>query len=355
MQVEHYEYDRPLGLYGFESKQRLAEAIMREFGRYEQVSAAIAPDVLPIEADASSELLNNFRLSNLVIEDDPTAHALAICPIDEPNRRGIEGLYYQINLGSERAIDQPKNIFVTHRDCLASRQAREADAEELTNRLDKGELEAVMRMIGKLTTGLSAIEQIPRKVVEQTLSHRAAIERAVRIEPRVRHALQEYNLDDLKELYPGVPEAQVPQAQSPERSIHISEWQEFLDGAMNLFRRESDANLAGATIAIRHEINSSTYYIKLVAEHGQLRGAQILCDDTGAWKTQVFEIDPEKDEAEAEDSNMVSQIWDKDEVLVSLRDGERIQDNMYEEYRLMAAKSLTAALETSPPLVPSSN
>jgi hypothetical protein len=337
MSAELYEFDESLGLWGFVNDKDLATCAINNVVRYEQGLAKIEP-LMPASPDEYRGILSELGLSTLVMEDEQMAYALALTASGETNRRGTEGICYTIDLGRSKSLDdepevvKSKSIFITHSSLLESSRDYETEVAELTHRFSKSELEAIMRMSGKLATSLEVATELPKQVISRTFSHRAALNRAATIEPRVLYALKQYHLDDLGTFFPGRRSEEVAADESPEEIVHILEWNKFLSLAKDLFRRESDDAQAKTSIALQHVIDTNHYLIKIEAAHGELTQIKLLCyDDAGTLQKKKYDLRSVSDEDDM-DRLRIGSHWNRAELLECLREGTPISEKMYRSY-----------------------
>jgi hypothetical protein len=359
---EEYRYDKPLGLYGFESKQRLGGSVVREFIRYEQMTNSDSIKEFTAENTGSVvSLVGESRLSTLVSADESIGYALAVAPSEHPHRRGMDGIFYSVDLCDPPAVVNARSVFVSSAAMLTAKRTYatvyEAEIQELTRRFKKHELEAILRIMGKLTTGLGLAARVPDEepAHQKTISHKAisaffrnreALKHATAIEPNVMRALQHYTLEDLSNFFPtnkhqSQNSSDAPiQDGSPQETLLILEWGELLDGAQDLLRREDDLRRPKATIAIQHTDNSHDYIMRFQAEYGVLRKVQVLCNDLSgdSWQAQEFNLQASDESEEDLEMLQVDPRWDKAKILETVRHGKPISDEFYESYLALAAK-----------------
>ncbi len=362
-----YQYDEPLGLYGHESQQRLAQGVIQDLVRYEETHENVVVRAKLPYLGVSRPPIEEFRISSIV--ESSTArlgYALAVAPPSESDRATMGGVFYSIDREDPGVVEQ-KDLVVARPETFRSNLDYKDEVAGLMHRFDKSELEAVMRMLGKMTTSLElartlqvADEEVPAELsIAGQMKHatkikhtKSILKRTSVVEPFVLSALHNHSRHKLHNLFPKDRPFQKPHDRDiePVRAEHILEWQEFTDAASDLLDKESVPDGTTSYVNVQYEQEGKIYYIKLAADSGQLFGVQILCDDTGAWKTQLFDLETHNDE-DRDDLNLVSPIWDKDELLAGLRHGEVINDEAYECYRALAERSLTASFKTPDNLI----
>lgn len=353
MSVEQpYRYDEPLGIYGHESQQRLARGVMQDLIRYEEIQLiSRPPSDIPstIERPVCTE---EFRISSMV-ESHGTrlGYALALAPLDQADRATMGGIFYTVDRYDPAVIDH-KELIVARPETFRSNKDYQSEVEGLMHRFDKSELEAMMRMIGKMTTSqelagkLLEIDELELSSFKVTAMHaesmriREILKRTAPVEPFVMSALHNHSQRDLGVLFPKNRPFNHNQHPRPQTE-HILEWQEFMSTAEALITRETHPDQPLTYVNIRHEQDDRSYYIRLAAKDGQLLGAQILCDSISVWKAQQFNLSAADTEAQA-DLNRINAMWDEDraKIIESLRDGQVICDEDYESYRLLAVTSI---------------
>lgn len=365
MLTNTYPYDEPLGLYGPESHERLAKGVISASVRYTE--AVMTPET---EKNAMEDIslpttsLDEIHLGTLVESRD--AHygrALAVLLGEE----AVIGAYCLVGRDGEPEIKTIKSLAIAQPSTYESNQDYKDEVEKLTLNFDKTELETILRILGKITIGqeiaqeLSAFDRkafkklevsAQRARIEAIRRDRETLKRLAAIEPFTLYALHTSDLTK-QSLFPGkaTPELDHEIDLSPQRQIeHISEWMEFIEAANDRIKRESDLGLAVLCVNVQYEVDNKRYHVKLIAEHGQLAAAQVLCEDhTGHWQSQFFEINSDGDEDGA-GLNMVSQMWNRPAILSSLQHGETIDNETYEGNRLLAENNLRKAREAPTPV-----
>ena len=366
MAGEQYVFDEPLGLYGYESHQRLAIGVIRDLIRYEETFEGTKDPLSELPyLGVSTSRPDEFRLGSLV--DAPTArigYGLALARPDA-DRSAMGGVFFRVDREEGPSVQEDKLLSIARPNTYSGRDDYEDQLESLLFSYDKRELEAIMRMIGKMTVslelahGLRAIDDeaagelsIPSRMRHDAGHKRdkEALSRLSLVEPCVHFALRHHSKRQLNALFPTEQPLERQRSDSapedtaePDEKIHIAEWQQFMSAAENLVKRESRSGVPFTHVNIEHEVDGKIYYVKLVAENEQLVGVQMLCDDTGASKSQLFNL------ARADDDdgghNIVSPFWSKSEIVSCLSSGTIIDDESYEYYRLLAEKSLQAKFE----------
>ncbi len=353
MSVESYIYDEPVGIYGHESHERLARGVLQDLVRYEEaLKADDSQYSLPgLEAEDSITHPEEFRISSIVESRDARlGYALALAnPEASPSALG--GVLYRIDR-EDPAVLEDKTLVVARPETFQSNQDYQAQIDGLMERFDKGELEVIMRMLGKMTSSLELSREMhtindddlsalsvagSMKQAAKTQRMKSILKRVAGVEPYVLGAL---HIQRQKELHSLFPDSQLfaEKAETPPANEHLLDWTDFVEAADKLIKNEADQASDVAHVNVHYEVDGKLYYLKLVAEQGELTGVQMLCDDTGAWKSQLFELNTSHDE-EA-DLNIVSPIWDKPDIIDSLQNGEIIDDKRYEVYRQLAEKSI---------------
>lgn len=350
---KQYHYDEPVGIYSHESHERLARGVMQDLTRYEEVhKTAVDATELPhfgAEAAPSEE----SRLSSIVESRDARlGYALALASPDQTDSAAKRGVLYHIDREDPRVLEH-KELVVARPETFQSNRDYKAQIEGLMERFDKGELEVTMRMLGKMTCSLELSREM-RAVNDDELAGlsvagrmrqaakvqrtKSILKRVAGVEPYVLGALHIDRQHELRALFPNF-QSFDETLENPDPNEHILDWEEFVETASNLIQAEADPDSSVTHVNVRHEIGDKLYYIKLVSEEGQLSGIQMLCDDTGAWKTQLFELGAAEEDGQ-DDLNTLSPIWDKSDILNSLQSGETIDNKCYEYYRRLAEKSI---------------
>lgn len=360
MTEEKYSFDEPIGLYGYESRERLAGAVMKDLVRYEEM--------LEVTVDPLAELPylgvpyarpDEFRLGSLVeSETARIGYGLAVAK-PGPDQVNMGGIFFRVDRGAGPSVEEDKLLAVASPITYTGHEDYKAQVEGLMHDFDRGELEAIMRMLGKMTASLDLASSL-RGVEEDKLAglsipaqmkrdadikrKKSTLARLSLVEPYVHFALRNYSKKDLNAMYPVEYQPRIAGEVSNQSSdsIHIVEWQDFMTTAEELLANEASSEQAASHVNIQHEIDGKLYYVKLATENGRLFGAQMLCDNTGAWKSQRFDLDEADDDS---GRNIVGSFWDKDEILACLRNGEVIDDESYEYYRLLAEDSLKTEFE----------
>lgn len=358
MSGENYRYDDSLGIHGWQSKNLLGSQILDEFQRYEQnFRTENARSLSASVYGLADPLISELRLSTLVAADEPTGYALAAAQSHDPNYRGIESIFYAVDLSDDPVVTESKNLFITSSALLTRKTAREMEIVELTKRFNKVQLEAISRLARKLVTGFAYEETIlendepapnahyQARAISDTIRKREVIARAVSIEPRVLRALQHYNLDHLSTMFPGLPSPiiaptheEAAQTENRNKDSHILEWQEFITAAQGYFRRESDQHSRQATAAIQYLKDDDHYVMRFHASYGELIKIQLLChhEATESWQTQEFDLQVDSHEDDI-DRLRINDAWDASALLESAQQGTPITDKMYSDYVRLAA------------------
>lgn len=357
MPVETYTYDEPVGKFSYESHERLAAGVISASIRYEDaITAAGLMDEPHYSELLGSEVTTvpseEVHLGTLVESRDAYfGHALAV----SLGETAMIGVYCRVRRDGEPTIDELKALNIARTKTYSSNQDYKDEVDKLTRGFDKTQLEAIMRILGKVTVSLEIAHELgsldqkdfkrlsavaQRKKEAEVKDDVMVLKRLSAVEPYTLYALQ---------INPEL-SARTSQPKHNE-IIHISEWTEFTDAATDLIDREADPGQVVSHVNLQHEIDNEMYYIKLIARHGQLAGAQVLCEvQTDAWKCQYFKIDSDEDEDGA-GLNMVNQMWNRTDVISSLREGGVIDNEIYEGYRSMAEDSLEKVFTESMKLV----
>lgn len=321
-------FDTPVQDYSRFSRTGLAQIALYHLSR-----CGVEQLVQIDEAEASPND-DSFRLTSWVDPDDALfGNALAISRPYLRDDNFMSAYLYKVNRDTREILPEyPKSIDVPRRiEGIRDLRGDEARswAAELAMFFDRDDLEHSLNMMTKSASVFYS-------------------KRPPCIDKYVYFALAESEADELGRRFPGRVEDLIPQLTSrPHEKQHITEWTEFMNAASEVVMKNADPDRRISHVNIHCEIGDQTYYIKLAAENGELFGAQILCEQGGKWQSQLFEIDPDRDEDGA-DLNMVNGMWDRAAILASLRHGEVIGSVTYDYYRSQAEKSLTAAYQSSP-------
>ncbi len=363
MSRESYIYDESLGIYGHESHARLARAVMQDLIRYEETCENVGNFLELPHLDMTAVPDEEFRVSSIV--DSPTAkigYALAVARADQSDVATMGGVFYRIDR-EDPSVQENKGLVVARPETFVSNRDYQDEIEGLMHRFDRSELEAVMRMLGKMTISLEMARKLQRAGDEglESLSVAARmkadteikrakdiLERTAVVEPYVLSALHNYKQDEVRALFP-VNRPFLGGETSRVNNEHLMEWNDFTQSVDELLRHENTPDSGDRHLNIHYEIDSKLYYVKLVIEDDQLIGVQMLCDDTGAWKSQLFDL--YSTDADESGRNDINPMWDKSEVLASLRDGEIIDDEAYEYYRMLAENSLKTSFSNKGELI----
>lgn len=277
---------------------------------------------------------DSFRLTSWVDPEDALfGNALAISRPYLHDETFMTAYLYKVNRDSREILDEyPKSIEVPRPiEGISDLRGDEARgwAAELAIFFDRDDLEHSLNMMTKAASVFYS-KRLPC------------------IDKYVYFALAESEADELGRRFPGRMEDLMRQpAGRPHEKQHITEWTEFMDAAGEVLRKNADPDRSISHVNMHCEIGDQTYYIKLAAENGELFGAQVLCEQDGKWQSQLFEIDPDRDEDGA-DLNMVNGMWDRAAILASLRHGQVIGSVTYDYYRSQAEKSITASHQSPP-------
>ncbi len=346
MAVERYCFDDPVGLYGYESQERLAKGVIRASVRY-------------ADAIIATESIDEFQYTELSMAPPEEVHLGTIVESRDAHfgyalavslgETAVIGAYCLVERdGEPRIKDQPKALEIARSETYGSNQDYKDEVKKLMLNFDKTELDTIMRILGKVTVSIEIANELgtfdraafkelgvaaQRKKEDEIREDKATLRKLSAVEPFTFYAVHNNGRN--------MPDNLVLPDNSESDSIeHISEWTEFIDAANGLVERECDADQGVSHVNLQHEIDTKMYCVTLIANHGRLSGAQLLrLEQTDAWQSQYFDINSDKDEDGA-GLNMVSQMWNRTAVVACLHDGEIIDNETYEEYRRLAETSL---------------
>lgn len=358
---ESYRYDDPLGIHGWRSKKMLGGLILEEFERYEHSFRTEDARLLSASNHGLEDpLVGEHRLSTLVPKNDITGYALVATQSENPNHRGIEGILYSVDLSNDPQVTESNNIFITASSLLKREVARQAEVKDLASRFDKTQLEAILRLTGKMVVGFAYQEALPEnegptpdayytaKAMSDSLRRRDKINRAIAVEPRVLRALQHFNLDHLSLLFPSSIKAEGSKIKPPivkpyqvdqTETLHIFEWGEFTEAAASRLRRETDKTSLHTAVALQHITDEEHYVARIQAQAGTLTKIQVLRQaGSKDWESQEFDLRPDNDDDDLE-RLQINPAWNKEALLEAIQQGRPVTNEFYKGYLLLAAMS----------------
>lgn len=347
-----YLFDEPLGVYARKSHEQLTKMVMAGFVRHEAAQLDVGFVETLGDPDDSAPMLDEFRISSLVESNDSYyGYGLATPRLDVVGE--LRGVWYQVQRdGVEPEVVDTRHISFPH-PARMTRQEGKREVQRLMYELDKDQLESTLRMLYKMTKRLQAERPSAMREVETPAGNWLKLIPEQPVEGDVLYAIKSHSLDHLRQFFPyrehvGADEhTDNPDQEKPAETQHILEWTEFLSAAGNLLRKAAANGNTGPCVNVRHETENKTYYIRLVADRGQLSAAQLLSVDHGGWAAQSFEIDSDDDEDEADINIVSSTMWDQEAIVEGLLKGETIDDDTYDGYRMVAAKALEKKLAVS--------
>jgi hypothetical protein len=367
MSGERYIFDQPVGIHGYKSHELMAEGAIKSLIQYE--------DELDKGADPLEELVymgvardkpDEFRLSSLV--ESPAArmgYGLALATPNQSDRANMGGILFRVDRDNGPSVAEVKPLIVARPETYAGNQDYQAQIEELIFSFDRGELESIMRMVNKMRDSLELARKLRTAEIDEEVLDRISVPARMRkdaetkrtkqtlarlslVEPYVHFALRHHSKSDLNTFFPVEQpmRTSADAAETDSERLHILEWHEFMLAARDLIDREADPRRQIAHVNVQYEISGKLYYVKLATERSRLFGVQVLCDNSGAWESQRFDLDQPDD-----DRNIISHIWNKDDILACLLQGEIIDDESYEYNRLMGEDSIKAAFDNSAAII----
>jgi hypothetical protein len=347
-----YLFDEPLGVYARKSHEQLTKMVIAGFVRHEsaQLDAGFVETLG--DSDDNALMLDEFRISSLVESNDSYyGYGLATPRLDVVGE--LRGVWYQVQRdGVEPAVVDTRHISFPHPANITCPEGKR-EVQRLMYELDKDQLESTLRMLYKMTKRLQAERPSAMRETETPAGNWLRLIPEQLVENDVLYAIKTHSLDHLKQFFPYKEHADEdeqtggPDQEKPAETLHILEWTEFLAAADRLLRKQTATGEVGPYVNVRHETENKTYYIRLAADRGQISAAQLLSVDHGGWAAQSFEIDNDDDEDEADINIVSSTMWDQETVVAGLLDGEIIDDETYDGYRMAAAKALEKKLAAS--------
>ncbi len=334
-----YQYDYPIGLYDlYYSSCSLAEVAILSFGKQEKARANQCIEDLPYNSNSRATPKESNQLSTLVAQGQTMGHALAIAPSVEGGQAGTAGIFYTVNLDREPEVHSAQTFFMPSVKHLAKDKQHDVVIEDLISRFTKSELEALLRMSGKILDTMR-LEDKMDAVEEDTYTARneETLQRRSGLEPNIVHALHDYSLDDLSAIFPSSSATEASGYNG--ETLHILEWNDFIQIAQSYFRREDDKRRPKATVALQHTDNRYHYVMRLQAEGGALTKIQLLRADlvTDEWKEQEFDLQSVQDEDDWE-TLQIDPGWDKHELMGAVQQGQPISNEVYKGYLVLAAE-----------------
>jgi hypothetical protein len=269
----------------------------------------------------------------------------------------MTGTYFRITRDEIPEVAETKSIFVARPDTLQGMLAEQEEIEELSRKLSKPELEVVTRILGKMARGLRLARTIlnfDESFVEvetgRPTASRASfikldlekeLSKLVAPNPVIMSALQDYNLPELNKLFPAnhpPPSSDMKTDQPTDtRPEHISEWSELTSSIKSRFRRETDTDLRESTLALKHQVNGDSYYMRFRMRGGQLLKIQLLCWDLdNNWLTQEFDLAGDQLDDDLDRLKIKTQ-WDRAALIEAVTNGRPITNEEYTHYLQVAA------------------